>query len=61
MASHGADNETADRYCEQWFKEDTYCPIDLELDAMSAAVSLAHCIWYLGLIAVSVDWKTSHC
>lgn len=37
MASRGVDNEKADRHFEQWSEEDTYFPIDVELDAMTAA------------------------
>ena len=37
MASRGVDNETADQHFKQWSEEDTYFPIEVELDALNAA------------------------
>ena len=57
MASRGVDSEKADQHFKQWSEEDTYFPIDVELDAMTSAGFDARCVWNLGPIAVLVGRK----
>ena len=57
MASRGVDNETADQHFKQWSEEDTYFPIEVELDALTAAGFDARCVWNMGPIAVLVGRK----
>ena len=59
MASCGVDNENADRHFKQWAEEDTYFPIEIELDAMAAAGFDAHCVWNFGPISVLTGRKAS--
>lgn len=59
MASCGVDKENADRHFEQWAEEDTYFPIEVELDAMTAAGFDAHCVWSFGPITVLAGRKAS--
>ena len=57
MASRGVDNETADQHFKQWSEEDTYFPIEVELDALTAAGFDARCVWKMDPIAVLVGGK----
>ena len=57
MASRGVDNEKADWHFKQWSEEDMYFPINVELDAMTAAGLDARCVWNLGPIAMLVGQK----
>ena len=57
MASHGIDEAQAHRHFEEWAEEDTYFPLEEEMEAMRAAGFDTRCVWREGPMAVLVGGK----
>ena len=57
MAASGIAEPRAREYFAQWAEEDTYFPLETELDAVRAAGFDAECVWRCGPIAVVVGRK----
>ena len=45
LVSRGIDEQRAHKHFDEWSSEDTYFPIDDELDAMRQAGFDAQCVW----------------
>jgi tRNA (cmo5U34)-methyltransferase len=59
MASHGIDEKRAFEHFEEWSEEDTYFPVEDELEALAAAGFEAACVWREVGIAVLVGRRGS--
>ena len=57
MATSGIDREEAFAHFAQWAEEDTYFPLEVELEAMRAVGFQAECVWKNGPIKVVVGRK----
>ena len=57
MAAHGIDEAQAHRHFEEWADEDTYFPLEEEVEAMRAAGFDPRCAWREGPMAVLVGRK----
>ena len=57
MVACGIEAPRAREYFAQWAKEDTYFPLEDELEALHAAGFDAECIWRKGPVAVAVGRK----
>ena len=61
MIGQGIEEERAFRYFDEWSGEDTYYPIEDELDTMRSAGFLASCIWRNDPMAILVGRKAGGC
>ncbi len=59
MVSCGIDEREGYEHLERWASEDTYFPLDEELEAVEAAGFVAECAWRQGPMAVVVGRKRS--
>ena len=59
MVSRGIPEERAFRHFDEWSDEDTYFPLERELEAMSRAGFKARCVWSRTPISVLVGRKRS--
>ena len=59
MVSRGIPEERAYRHFDEWSDEDTYFPLERELEAMSRAGFEARCVWSRTPISVLVGRKRS--
>ena len=57
MASHGIDETQALRHFEEWAEEDTYFPLEEEMEAMQDAGFDPRCVWSEGPMAVLVGGR----
>ena len=57
MAAHGIDETQANRHFEEWAEEDTYFPLDVEMEAMRDAGLDPRCAWRDGPMAVLAGRK----
>lgn len=57
MVSYGIGESEGYEHLEQWADEDTYFPLEAELEAVEAAGFAAECVWKQGPMAVVVGRK----
>jgi len=57
MVASGIEEDAAWRHFEAWAEEDTYFPLEVEIDAVRAAGFEAECLWQEGPMAVVVGRK----
>ena len=57
MGTCGIDEAQANRHFEEWSEEDTYFPLEEEVEAMTAAGLETRCVWRCGPMAVLAGRK----
>jgi tRNA (cmo5U34)-methyltransferase len=60
MMARGIEEQRTWRHFAEWSEEDTYLPLEAELDALRAVGFEARCVWQAGPIGVVVATRPAH-